>query len=205
MTHNQYIRPTQHTQFLLLIKPKNVVSCNPTQGSKLGGARSPGLPWILLQLPIFSAGSPKMYWFLYRTPLGSFKRCSWAPQKTPSFYLNKSLTTHMAKKSCLFPVTLPSHVFIRKKSLKVFLHFQLQINTKHAWQHRPVSTVHMAKLFVSCNPTLTSFYSKKSLPLSFFCISNSKKKKKNAWNTHLKKKITHNNLPTNLPYFISNR
>ena len=29
------------------------------------------------------------------------------------------------------------------------------------------------KLFVSCYPTLTSFYSKKSLPLSFFCPPNS--------------------------------
>ena len=41
------------------------------QGSKLGGARSPGLPWILLRLPQISAVSPKMYCFLYRTLLGS--------------------------------------------------------------------------------------------------------------------------------------
>ena len=31
--------------------------------------------------------------------------------------------------------------------------------------------------FVSCNPTLTSFYSKISLPQSFFCLSNSQSTK----------------------------
>ena len=46
---------------------------------KLGSAGSPGLPWILLRLPLISAGSPKMYWFLYTTPIGSFWRCNWAP------------------------------------------------------------------------------------------------------------------------------
>ena len=51
------------------------------QGSKLGGAGSQGLSWILLGLPQISAGSPKMYWFLYTTPLGSFWRCNWAPWK----------------------------------------------------------------------------------------------------------------------------
>ena len=38
------------------------------QGSKLGGAGSRGLLWILQPLPQISAGSPKMYWFLCKTP-----------------------------------------------------------------------------------------------------------------------------------------
>ena len=44
-------------------------TCNNPQGSKLGGAGSPGLPWILLRLPQISAGSPKMNCLLYTTPL----------------------------------------------------------------------------------------------------------------------------------------
>ena len=40
------------------------------------------------------------------------------------------------------------------------------------------------KLFVSCNPTLTSFYSKKSLPLSFYRPSNSQSTK-NMHKTHI--------------------
>ena len=55
------------------------IQYNTHQGSKLGGAGSRGLPWILLWLPQISAGSPKIYWFLYTTPLGSFRRWNWAP------------------------------------------------------------------------------------------------------------------------------
>ena len=40
------------------------------QGSKLGGARSPGLAGIFPQI---SAGSSKMYWFLYTTPQVTFE------------------------------------------------------------------------------------------------------------------------------------
>ena len=39
------------------------------QGWKLGGAGRPGLPQFLLRLPQVSPGSPKMYWFLYGTPI----------------------------------------------------------------------------------------------------------------------------------------
>ena len=55
------------------------------QGKKLAGVRHPGLSWSLLWLPQISAGSPKMYWFLYTTPLSSFWRCNWAPWKKLNF------------------------------------------------------------------------------------------------------------------------
>ena len=39
--------------------PTGITSSLVFQGSKLGGAKRPGLPWILLRLPHISAGSPK--------------------------------------------------------------------------------------------------------------------------------------------------
>ena len=52
-----------------------------SQGSKLGGAMRRGLPGILQRLPQISAGSAKMYWFLFTTPSSrsSVWRCNWAP------------------------------------------------------------------------------------------------------------------------------
>ena len=55
-------------------------------------------------------------------------------------------------------------------------------------------------LFVSCNPTLTSFYSKKSLPESFFRPPNSQSKE-NVHKTHIfdqnnNKKYIFTDLPT---------
>ena len=63
------------------------------------------------------------------------------------------------------------------------------------------------KLFVSCNPTLTSFYSKKSLLQSFFRPPNSQSTK-NMHKTHIfdqKNNEKKNLLPTYLPYFFSDR
>ena len=48
------------------------------QGSKSAGDWSPR---ILLRFPQTSTGSPKVYWFLYTTPLSSFWKCNWAPWK----------------------------------------------------------------------------------------------------------------------------
>ena len=45
------------------------------------------------------------------------------------------------------------------------------------------------KLFVSCNPTLTSFYSKKCLPLSFFHLPTPNQRKTWIKHTFLTKKI----------------
>ena len=43
-----------------------------SQGSKLGGAGSPGCPWILLRLPQISAGSPNMYCLMYNSTFYTF-------------------------------------------------------------------------------------------------------------------------------------
>ena len=45
-------------------------------GHKIRGAGSRGLPWNIVGLPQISAGCPKMYWFLYTTPLRGFWRCN---------------------------------------------------------------------------------------------------------------------------------
>ena len=55
--------------------------CYLNQGSKLGGAGSQGLPWMLLRLPQIYAGSPNMYYLTYRILLWGSWRCNWAPWK----------------------------------------------------------------------------------------------------------------------------
>ena len=40
-----------------------------------------GVPGVLQLLPQIPAGSPKMCWFLYTTPLSGFWKCNWATWK----------------------------------------------------------------------------------------------------------------------------
>ena len=76
-----------------------------------------------------------------------------------------------------------------------------------SWLANVISAI-QAEMFVSCNPTLTSFYSKKSLLLSFFALPTPNQRKTCMHKIHIfdqKNNPKNIFLPTYLPYFILDR